>query len=91
MMTKAEHHSLSFNSGARELLDAFYAFEEKDEKKECPPKKKKKERSPEQKAQTKEALGKAKEEGGGFDNMPKDEVQAAGKKGGETPRKKKTC
>lgn len=88
MTTRAEHHKLSFDSGARDILDALYAFEEKD--KECPPKKKTK-RSAEQKKQTREALSKAREEGGGFDQMSKSEVKAAGKKGGESPRKKKTC
>lgn len=94
MTTRAEHHKLSFDSGARDILDALYAFEEKDKEegkdKECPPKKKTK-RSAEQKKQTREALSKAREEGGGFDQMSKSDVKAAGKKGGESPRKKKTC
>lgn len=90
MTTKAGHHELSFNSGARDILDALYHFEEKgkEEGKECPPKKK---RSPAQKAQTKEALQQARAQGGGFDNMPQQQVEAAARKGGESPRKKKTC
>jgi hypothetical protein len=91
MKTKADHHNLSFSSGARDVLNALYAFEEKDKDvkgQECPPKKK---RSPEQKAQTKGALKQAKSEGGGFDNMPQQEVKEAGRKGGESPRKKKVC
>jgi len=89
MTTKADKHELSFNSGAREILDALYLFEEKDkeEEKECPPKKKQ-QRSAEQKQQTASALKKAREEGGGFDQMSPGEVKAAGKKGGESPRKK---
>lgn len=92
MTTRADKHQLSFDSSARDILDALYAFEEEDEKedKKCPPKKKPK-RSEAQKSQTKEALGKAREEGGGFDNMPKKEVEEAGRKGGQTPRKKRTC
>ena len=92
MTTRADKHQLSFDSGARDILDALYAFEEEDkeEDKKCPPKKKPK-RSEAQKSQTKEALGKAREEGGGFDQMSKNEVKAAAKKGGESPRKKETC
>ena len=88
MTTRTGHHELSFNSGARDILDALYAFEEKDTEKKCPPKKP---RSTQQKAQTKKALSKARAEGGGFDNMPQQEVKAAARKGGESPRKKKTC
>lgn len=93
MTTRADQHKLSFDSGARDILDALYAFEEKEKDKEedkkCPPKKKAK-RSAEQKAQNREALSKAREEGGGFDQMSKSEVKAAAKKGGKSPRKK-TC
>jgi hypothetical protein len=91
MTTRADQHKLSFDSGARDILDALYAFEEEDkeEDKKCPPKKKAK-RSAEQKAQTRKALSKAREEGGGFDQMSKSEVKAAAKKGGKSPRKK-TC
>ncbi len=64
MTTRTGHHELSFNSGARDILDALYAFEEKDTEKKCPPKKP---RSTQQ------------------------EVKAAARKGGESPRKKKTC
>jgi len=89
MTTKADKHELSFNSGARDILDALYLFEEKDgEEKKCPPKKP---RSRKQQAQTKEALKQARAEGGGFDQMAPNEVRAAAKKGGESPRKKKTC
>lgn len=90
MATKADKHELSFDSGARDVLDALYQFEEKEKEgeKKCPPKKP---RSRKQQAQTKEALKQARAEGGGFDQMSKNEVQAAAKKGGESPRKKKTC
>ena len=40
MATKADKHELSFDSGARDVLDALYQFEEKEkeEEKKCPPK-----------------------------------------------------
>lgn len=90
MTTKADRHELSFNSGARDILDALYAFEEKDKKQaeECPPKKP---RSAEQRAQTREALQQARAEGGGFDQMSRSEVREIARKGGEAPRRDNPC